>query len=175
MSPHSRSGSLASGRRAIRVMSGRCAPPMKGSLTMTISSCVDPADSGDGRLPRPCSIEPRWIGTCSAWATSCAVGIEDRAGGVHALLDVGRERGQLAELLPSPRAVASSALRSTSSVIGSNARLGCFTARTPPATCRWHGPWRDRRDRGPWLRRALRSPPVPRSRCQPAACCAQTL
>jgi hypothetical protein len=49
------------------------------------------------------------------------LGVEDGAGRIHALLDVGRKDVSFSTP-PISWAVASSALRSTSSVIGSNAR-----------------------------------------------------
>ncbi len=79
-----------------RVISGRCVPPRKGSLSMTTSpgssgECVEPHCSMAAATDM--GMEPRCTGMWSPMAMTWPRGIEDGAGIVAALFDVGRERG----------------------------------------------------------------------------------
>ena len=71
--------------------------------------------------PTAFSIEPRCTGTCSAWATSWALASKMAQDASMRSLMLG-EKDVSFSTPPISWAVASSALRSTSSVIGSNAR-----------------------------------------------------
>ena len=77
--------------RDTSVMSGRCVPPVNGSLRIQTSPglrvalrCTAATASG---------IAPRCTGMCSAWATIRPVAVEERRRAVAPLLDVGREGG----------------------------------------------------------------------------------
>jgi hypothetical protein len=70
--------------------------------------------------PTAFSMDPRWIGTCSAWAISCAAASKMAHEASMRSLMLGENEVSLSTA-PISCAVASSALRSTSSVTGSNA------------------------------------------------------
>ena len=71
-------------------MSGRCVPPVNGSLTTQIS----PGCGSRARTAATASgIAPRWTGMCSAWAIIRPLLVEERGRAVAPLLDVGREGG----------------------------------------------------------------------------------
>src|SRR5271170_7922537 len=98
-------------------MSGRCDPPVNGSLTMTTSpSSTAPAAAIVASTER--SIDPRCTGTCSACATSCAAlsKIAQEASIRSLMLGENAVRFRTA---PISSAIDSNALRRTSSVIGS--------------------------------------------------------
>src|ERR1051326_8132908 len=102
---------------ATTVMSGRCEPLVKGSLTMTTSpSSRPPAAATVFSTER--SIEPRCTGTCSACATSCACASNTAQEASMRSLMFGEKEVRF-RTAPISSAVASSALRSTSSVTGS--------------------------------------------------------
>src|SRR5256885_12455476 len=102
---------------ATTVMSGRCEPLVNGSLTMTTSpSSRPPAAATVFSTER--SIEPRCTGTCSACATSCALASNTAQEASMRSLMLGENEVRF-RTAPISSAVASSALRSTSSVTGS--------------------------------------------------------
>src|SRR5437764_1301965 len=102
---------------ATTVMSGRCEPLVNGSLTMTTSpSSRPPAAATVFSTER--SIEPRCTGTCSAWATSCACASNTAQEASMRSLIFGEKEVRF-RTAPISSAVASSALRRTSSVTGS--------------------------------------------------------
>ena len=76
--------------RETSVMSGRCVPPVNGSLTAKISPG---AGSRSITAATASGIAPRWTGMCSAWATHPARVVEEGGRAVAPLLDVRRERG----------------------------------------------------------------------------------
>src|SRR4051812_25712947 len=90
---------------------------MNGSLTMTTShSSIAPTASTVARTAR--SIEPRCTGTCSACATSCASASKIAQEASIRSLMFGENEVRFSTA-PISSAIDSSALRSTSSVIGS--------------------------------------------------------
>src|SRR5437763_5418654 len=102
---------------ATTVMSGRCEPLVNGSLTMTTSpSSRPPAAATVFSTER--SIEPRCTGTCSACATSCALASNTAQEASMRSLMLGENEVRF-RTAPISSAVASSALRKTSSVTGS--------------------------------------------------------
>src|SRR5437763_5895372 len=102
---------------ATTVMSGRCEPLVNGSLTMTTSpSSRPPAAATVFSTER--SIEPRCTGTCSACATSCALASNTAQEASMRSLMFGEKEVRF-RTAPISSAVASSALRKTSSVTGS--------------------------------------------------------
>src|SRR5438270_3295654 len=102
---------------ATTVMSGRCEPLVNGSLTMTTSpSSRPPAAATVFSTER--SIEPRCTGTCSACATSCALASNTAQEASMRSLMFGENEVRF-RTAPISSAVASSALRKTSSVTGS--------------------------------------------------------
>src|SRR5438874_199914 len=102
---------------ATTVMSGRCEPLVNGSLTMTTSpSSRPPAAATVFSTER--SIEPRCTGTCSACATSCALASNTAQEASMRSLMLGENEVRF-RTAPISSAVASGALRSTSSVTGS--------------------------------------------------------
>src|SRR5947207_6567776 len=102
---------------ATTVMSGRCEPLVNGSLTMTTSpSSRPPAAATVFSTER--SIEPRCTGTCSACATSCALASNTAQEASMRSWQLGEKEVGF-RTAPISSAVASSALRSTSSVTGS--------------------------------------------------------
>src|SRR4051794_1801100 len=102
---------------ATSVMSGRCEPLVNGSLTITTSpSSTAPTAAIVASTER--SIEPRCTGTCSACATSCALASNTAQEASMRSLMFGENEVRFSTA-PISSAVASSALRSTSSVTGS--------------------------------------------------------
>src|SRR4051795_315198 len=90
---------------------------MNGSLTMTTSpSSIAPTALTVARTAR--SIEPRCTGTCSAWATSCASASKIAQDASIRSLMFGENEVRFSTA-PISSAIDSSALRRTSSVIGS--------------------------------------------------------
>src|SRR5579863_8694725 len=103
-------------------MSGKCEPPVNGSLTMTTSpSSTMPTAATVACTAR--NIDPRCTGTCSACATSCAAAskIAQEASIRSLMLGENEVRFNTA---PISSATDSSALRKTSSVIGSIGKSG---------------------------------------------------
>src|SRR6266851_5651683 len=111
-------------------MSGRCDPPVNGSLTMTTSpSSTRPTAAIVASTER--SIEPRCTGTCSACATSCAAPSKIAQEASIRSLMFG-EKDVRFSTAPISSAIDSSALRSTSRVTGSMVlrRVTSFMRRT---------------------------------------------
>src|SRR5216684_6514221 len=102
---------------ATSVMSGKCDPPVNGSLTMTTSpASTRPTAAIVASTER--SIEPRWTGTCSACATSCAAWSKIAQEASIRSLMLGENEVRFSTA-PISSAIDSSALRNTSSVTGS--------------------------------------------------------
>src|SRR5438874_2782167 len=102
---------------ATTVMSGRCEPLVNGSLTMTTSPWSRPPAAATV-FSTERSIEPRCTGTCSACATSCALASNTAQEASMRSLILGENEVRF-KTAPISSAVASSALRRTSSVTGS--------------------------------------------------------
>src|SRR5579862_2595920 len=103
-------------------MSGKCEPPVNGSLTMTTSpSSTTPTAATVACTAR--SIEPRCTGTCSACATSCAAASKIAHEASIRSLMLGENEVRFSTA-PISSATDSSALRNTSSVIGSIGKSG---------------------------------------------------
>src|SRR6266567_3992746 len=107
---------------ATSVMSGRCDPPVNGSLTMTTSpSSTRPTAAIVASTER--SIEPRCTGTCSACATSWADASKIAQEASIRSLMLGENEVRFSTA-PISSAIDSSALRNTSSVTGSTKGFG---------------------------------------------------
>ena len=105
-------------------MSGRCEPPVNGSLTITMSpSSTRPAAAIVASTER--SIEPRCTGTCSACATSCAASSKIAQEASIRSLMFGENEVRFSTA-PISSAIDSNALRSTSRVTASTRGLGVF-------------------------------------------------